>query len=328
MQTSHLGSIALYPSRLQLAVQHGRFEVQQCDLQTSVARLTAAGLLDLASSSALHYDLTADLAGLRALVGPGVLEGTLRLQGQASGALTAITLQGTLAGQHLRYADEHVEALHVTYEGTQLGAQPRVTAHLETQKTRLGQVPVEHLVLDATYDSAVQQLQVTAEVTQSSGYSGKVRGSVHWTATGQQFTLDELVVHLAGHPWRTVAPVEVIHDGQGLRLTQLHLAHADEALELTGAFDGTRFQDVHLRAAQIDVTFLQRLVPLPDFVQGRAALQAHLSGTLTAPVLAMELTLRPEPQPRRPFDQLHATLDYAQQQLQSEVRCVRPTVRC
>jgi len=114
VQTSHLGSIALYPSRLQLTMQHGRFEVQQCDLQTSVARLTAAGLLDLASSSALHYDLTADLAGWRAFVGPGVLEGTLRLQGQVRGALTAITLQGTLAGQHWRYGDEHVEAVHLT----------------------------------------------------------------------------------------------------------------------------------------------------------------------------------------------------------------------
>jgi predicted transcriptional regulator YdeE len=100
----------------------------------------------------------------------------------------------------------------------------------------------------------------------------------------------------------------------------LHLAQADEALELSGAFDGTRFQDVHLRASQIDVTFLQRLVPLPDFVQGRATLQAHLSGTLTTPVLTIELTLRPEPQQPRPFEQLHATLVYDQQQLQSEVR--------
>jgi len=325
VQTSHLGSIALYPSRLQLTRHHDRFEVHQCDLQTSVARLTAAGLLDLARSSALHYDLTADLAGLRALVGPEVLEGTLRLQGQASGALTAITLQGTLAGQHWRYGDEYVEAVQLTYEGTQLGAQPRVTAHLEAQ--RLGKVPVEHLALDATYDSTVQQLQMTAEVAQSSGYSGKVRGSVRWTATGQQFTLDELVVHLADHPWQTLAPVEIMRDGQGLRLTQLHLAHADEVLELSGAFDGTRFQDVHLRAAQIDMTFLQRLllsehlVPLPDFVQGRAAVQAHLSGTLAMPELAMELTLRPdEPQQQRPFDQVHATLVYAQQQLQSELR--------
>ena len=49
-------------------------------------------------------------------------------------------------------------------------------------------------------------------------------------------------------------------------------------------------------------------------------MQAHLSGTLTTPVLAMELTLRPESQQHRPFDQLHVTLAYAQQQLQSEIR--------
>src|SRR5207244_12671297 len=106
------------------------------------------------------------------------------------------------------YGCAHVAAVELTSAGAQLGAQPRVTAHLEAQ--RLGKVPVEHLALDATYDSTVQQLQVSAEVAQSSGYSGKVRGSVHWTATDQQFTLDEFVVHLAGHPWRTVAPVEVI----------------------------------------------------------------------------------------------------------------------
>ena len=206
VQPSHLGSIALYPSRLQLTMQHGRFEVQQCDLQTSVARLTAAGLLDLASSSALHYDLTADLAGLRALVGPEALEGTLRLQGQASGALTAITLQGTLAGQHLRYGDEHVEALEVTYEGTQLGAQPHLTAHLETHKTQLGKVPVEHLALDATYESAVRQLQVTAEVAQSSGYSGKVRGSVTGLRPVSSSPWMNLWYTWQSHPWRTRSP--------------------------------------------------------------------------------------------------------------------------
>jgi autotransporter translocation and assembly factor TamB len=120
VQTSHLGSIALHPSHLQLTVQPGRFEIQHCDLQTSVASLSAAGLLDVASNSALHYELTADLAGLRPLVGPGTLEGTLRLRGQASGALTAITLKGTLTGQHWRYGDAHVEAVQLTYEGNQL----------------------------------------------------------------------------------------------------------------------------------------------------------------------------------------------------------------
>jgi autotransporter translocation and assembly factor TamB len=222
VQTSHVGSIALHSSHLQLTVRHGRFEVQQCDLQTSVARLTAAGLVDLAASSALQYDLTADLAGLRALVGPGALEGTLRVQGQASGTLTAVTLQGALTGQHLQYGDEHVETLQVTYEGTQLAAQPRLTAHLEMHQARVGQVPVERLALDAMYESTARQLAVTADLVQSSGYSGKVRASV--------------------------------------------------------------------------------------------------AGPLAAPVLALEATLWPELQQHKPFDHLHATLVYAQQQLQSDIR--------
>ena len=184
MQTSHLGSIALYPSHLQLAMQHGRFEVQQCDLQTSVARFTAAGLLDLASSSALHYDLTADLAGLRALVGPEALEGTLRLQGQASGALTAISLQGTLAGQHLRYGDEHVETLAGDLRGHPAwGATASDGPSGDAKNARWARSRSSTWPWTPRTTSTVRQLQVTAAVAQSAGYSGKVRGSVHWTAT-------------------------------------------------------------------------------------------------------------------------------------------------
>ena len=90
VQPSTVGSMALYPSGLQVAVQHGRLQVRYCDLHTSVARLTATGLLDLTGSSALHYDLTADLAGLRSLLKTETLEGTLHVWGQASGELTAL----------------------------------------------------------------------------------------------------------------------------------------------------------------------------------------------------------------------------------------------
>src|SRR5207248_2347529 len=83
-------ALTVYSSGLHVSVQHGRVQVQYCDLHTSVARLTATGLLDLAGSSALQYDLTADLASLGALLRTETLDGTLHLWGQASGALTAI----------------------------------------------------------------------------------------------------------------------------------------------------------------------------------------------------------------------------------------------
>ena len=183
--------------------------------------MTATGLLDLAGSSTLHYGLTSDLASLRPLVRTEALEGTLHLQGQASGALTAIRTQGTLVGQRLRYEDYHVGTLQLIYEGSELGTQPHLTAHLEIQKTDVGSVPVERLTLDATYESTGRQLQVSTEVVQSSLYSGKVRGSLHWTETGQQLTLDELLVRLQDHPWQMVAPVEVVRDAPRVRYGQV-----------------------------------------------------------------------------------------------------------
>ena len=320
VQPSAVGSVTLHPSGLHIAVQYGRVQVQYCDLHTSVARLTATGLLDLAGSSALQYDLTADLAGLRSLLRTETLDGTLHLWGQASGALTAISVQGTLEGQRLRYAAYRLETLQLLYAGAQLGAQPHVTAHLGIRRAHVGSVPVERLNVDATYDWSVSQLQVVTEVVQSSVYSGKARGTLTWAETGQQIVVDELLIRLADHPWRTVAPIEVSRAAQGLRLMQFHMAHADEALELSGAFDGQHFQDVHMRVAQLDLTFAQRLMPLPELVQGRATLHAHLTGTVAAPLLDMALTLRPEPRQHMPLDQIEATLAYAQQQLQSAVR--------
>src|SRR5262249_49413572 len=299
-----------------IAVQYGHVQVHNCDLHTSIARLSAAGQLDPAGSSALQYDLTADLAGVGALLRTTTLDGTLHVWGQASGALTALSVQGTLEGQRLRYQAYRLETLQLLYAGAQLGAQPYLTAHLGIHQARVGSVPVERVNVDATYDSSVSQLQVVTEVVQSSVYSGKARGTLTWTETGQQMVVDELLLRLADHPWHTVAPIEVSREAQGLRLTQFRMAHADEALELSGAFDGQLFRNVHVRAAQLDLPFLHRRLPLPELVQGRAPWQAPLTGTVATPRLDMALTLRPEPRQRLPLDQIEATLAYAQQQLQ------------
>src|SRR5439155_22321970 len=96
------------------------------------------------------------------------LDGTLHLWGQASGALTPISVQATLEGQRLRYPAHRLETLQLLYAGVQLGAQPHVPAHLGIRRAHVGSVPVERLNVDATYDSSVSQLQVVTEVVQSS----------------------------------------------------------------------------------------------------------------------------------------------------------------
>jgi len=320
IQPSTVGGITLHPSGCHIAVQPGRVQVQDCDLHTSVARLTATGLLDLAGSSALQYDLTADLAGLRALLRTEALDGILHVRGQASGELTAISAQGSLEGQRLRYGAHRLETLQLLYAGIHLGAQPHVTAQLGIDKARVGSVPVERVHAEATYDSSVSQLRVATEVVQSSVYSARARGTLTWTERGQQLVVDDLLVRLADHPWRTLAPVEVLRGAGGLRLTQLHLAHADEAIELSGAVDGEQLQDLRLQISQLDLAYFQRLVPLPEPLGGRASLQVHLTGTFTEPQVQGELTLQPGSAPGLPFEQLQSTLVYAQKHLQSTTR--------
>ena len=58
------------------------------------------------------------------------------------------------------------------------------------------------------YDSSAAQVHVATEVVQSSVYSGQARGLVTWTTTSQQFVVDELLVRLADHAWRTITPVK------------------------------------------------------------------------------------------------------------------------
>ena len=103
-------------------------------------------------------------------------------------------------------------------------------------------------------------------------------------------------------------------------LEQVRLVHSEEALELSGAIDGEQLQALRLRASRMDVTFLRRLLALPDALAGRATLEAQLDGTFEAPILQSELRLQGDSPPQLPFDQLQATLAYAQRQLQGDMR--------
>ncbi len=320
LQASQLGDITLHPSRLYAAVDAGRLEVQECDVHTSVARLSARGLLDLAGSALLHYDLTADLAGVRALLNADTLQGRLRLQGQASGTLLAPSTHGTLTVQQGQYATSRVESLRMQYQGNPLGPEAHMTASLALQHAVVAEHPVESLTLAGTYSGAARQVQISAEVAHAGKSRGQARGLLQWTESAQQLTLEELVVQAADHPWRLTAPVTATREAAVWRLTPFQLAHREERITLTGAFDGTHFRDVGLQLTQVDVTFLQRWLALPEIVPGLASGQAHLAGTLAAPVFDLTMQLQTPAQAHLPVMQLQATLTYAQQRLQSEVR--------
>ena len=317
---SHLGDIVLNPSRIHLNAASKRVQIQQFNLDTSVAYMTMEGALDLAGNSDLRYDLQARLTDLQPLLGTQTLDGVLHLQGTAQGQWPALTTQGTVNANRLRYQTNQLQALMLTYEASQLGKQPQATANVKLRQAQLGDFSVDQLDLQASYNGSNRQVRFATQVQQAPAYDGTLSGSLQLSHTGQDIRLDTLTIRLDDHIWQASEPIEVSVRNDNVQVHTFRLAHDDEFVMLSGGLEGTHLQDLRLQAAQINLDFLQRLLTLPEPISGRATLVALLTGSFADPQVRTELTLHSSPRQQQSFKHLNATLTYAQQRLKSDLR--------
>ena len=185
---SHLGDIRLQPSQIDLQARQGRFQVQRFDVETSMARMRATGAVDLSGRSDLQYELTANLSNLRQLLDEARLDGDVRLQGQATGEWPDLTARGTLDVRDVQYQEYALDALRLTYEASDLGAQPHATTQLRLQRARLGTVPLAQVELQGAYDGAARQVRFEVNVDQSPGNGMSTQGMLTLQETGQRWT--------------------------------------------------------------------------------------------------------------------------------------------
>ncbi len=317
IRPSRLQEIALHPSYVDLEVNAQQVQVQRFDLDTSIAHTTVSGTFDLAGPVDMQYALTANLAELQPLLGMTALAGAVQTQGQVSGTWPALSGRGTIEGRDLHYQEHAINSLHLTYDGSQLGSQPQLTAQLQVRRAQVGTLPVEQVALDVTYQGAAGQVQFATEVVQSAQSGGRARGTLTRDAAGQQVVLEEFQVRLPDRIWQAAAPLQVAFGPQRVDLTRIHLVHDDESIALSGAVHGEELQDIQLHATQIDLSYLQQLLHLPAVIGGRATFQMQLAGTRAEPHFASELSVQPAASQRLPFTQFSNTLTYAQRQLQS-----------
>jgi len=317
IRPSRLREIALHPSYVDLEIKAQQVQVQRFDLDTSIAHTTLSGTFDLAGTTDMQYALTADLVAWQSLAGMTALSGAVQTQGQISGTWPALGGHGTLEVHDLHYQEHAINSLHLTYEGSQLGSQPQLAAHLQVRYAQVGTLPVEQVAVDVTYQGAAGQVQFATEVIQAAKSGGRARGTLTQDVAGQQVVLEEFEIRLPDRTWHAAAPLQVAFGPQRLDLTRIHLVYDNESIELTGAVHGEELQNIELHATQIDLSYLQQLFHLPDVIGGRATFQMQLAGTRAEPRFESALTVQPATSQRLPFTQFYTTLAYAQRQLQS-----------
>jgi autotransporter translocation and assembly factor TamB len=320
IQPSHLGNIKLQPSQIDVQAQQGRFQVRRFDVETSMARMKATGAIDLAGRSDLQYELSARLDSLRELLEQEELSGRVHLQGQASGNWPALESRGEMDVRDVRYQNYALEALRLTYEGSQLGTQPEVRTQLTLRQARLGEFPVELVKVAGKYSGGARQLSFEASVDQPRTLAVATHGTLTLQEAGQQVNIEALRLQLTDRLWQLSAPVQIRAEPGHVQFTPLRLVHAEESLEISGGLAGEHLQDIRLQATQIDLAPLQQLMNVPEPMPGRASLQVHLTGTFAAPLLNTELAVQPTGRGELPFRQLQTSLVYAERQLKGDVR--------
>ena len=238
LRPSRLRDIVLHPSYIDLAVNAQQVQVQRFDIKTSIAQTTVQGMFDLAGAVDMQYTFSADLAAWQSLVGMPALAGRVEMQGQFSGAWPGLAGRGTVESRNLRYQDNRIDSLHLTFEGSQLGNQPQLTSQLRVRQALVGSLPVEQVTLDVTYAAAEKQVQFAAEVIQAARNGGRARGRLIQEETGQQVVLEELQIRLPDRTWHAAAPLQVAFGPQRLTIGQFRLVHDDESIETLRRYAG------------------------------------------------------------------------------------------
>jgi autotransporter translocation and assembly factor TamB len=285
--------------------------------------MRATGAVDLSGRSDLQYELTANLAAYdRSWTRHALMVACVCGDRRPASGLTHRTWH--LDVRDVQYQEYILDALRLTYEASDLGAQPNATTQLRLQRAHLGALALAQIELQGTYDGAARQVRFEVSMDQSPGNGMSTQGRLTLQETGQRVDIDVLRLQLAERVWEAATPVQVTHEADRLQFTPLRLVHAEESLEISGGIAGEQLQDIRVHASQIDLSIVQRLMAIPDPMHGRATLQVLLSGTLPAPLLHVDLNLQPEGRQNLP-SKVCRPLAYAEQLLQGQVRSNRQT---
>ncbi|WP_089721177.1 translocation/assembly module TamB domain-containing protein [Candidatus Entotheonella palauensis] len=298
VEASRVGLIDLRPSRIDLEADRHRIHIRQFDLDTSIAKMTATGALDLAGHSAIAYDLNANLAPLQPFLGVEPMTGKVHLKGQASGTAEALTATGTLRADQIGFQNHQLHALALTYEGAQLTTQPQVAARIDARQLRVAGISVARVAMQASYDRHTRQLHLAANAAQSASRQATLKGMMTWLDRHQEVVLDQLALQLDGRKWQAPEPVRMKLDTGRLSFQHVRLAHDKASITLTGAIDGQALQEINLRVEQFPIasgTWAGNLAVQGPF--DSLNLDGHLQAkVLDLPPLDIELAGRLTPQ--------------------------------
>ena len=305
-------------ARLRATLSGTALQLEQLQVRSTVADLTAGGTLSTSSKAALQYRLTLGaLAPLQPFLGMP-LQASGDLSGDVQGPLNALRARGTLQLDTWRVADFSGQRLQATFTANQIPAAPQATLRAQVVKVQGPTLAPSSISVEGTY--AAQQGTFTVAVTEGPYQRSRLAGNVS-LAAGQRLTLKTLRLQHQDLVWENAAPVEIVRSPKGvLQIQRFDLRSGLQAVRLQGTLDpeGAVQGEVQVQQLQLRPT-VQAFAPDLAVPDGRLDLALTLAGTRQRPQGQGRLSLTAIQWQKRQLGDIQATVGLSGMTLQTEV---------
>jgi len=286
---AEIAGLTIVGGRVDATLQDGLADVRQLSVSGPDLRVDARGRVALteAGSSDFTYHLESHaLEQIGKLVNQP-LQGGAVVEGTVTGSRSQLQVSGTLDGHNLRHGDNGALDVNSTFTVALPELRPadaRVEANTRATFVKAGGVELQEITAKTTY--AGKQVGFDATVNDQ-GRQLQVRGDTILHPDHSEIHLPQFALRTQGIEWRLAgAEAAVQYGGNRVSFQNVRLQNGTQVIAVDGAVATGGEQasgDLTVRAENVDLVQLQRLLLRDRGVSGSFSANARLTGSLEAP---------------------------------------------
>jgi autotransporter translocation and assembly factor TamB len=317
---SQVGSLTNVRGQLLGKLQHQQFTLDTLKVVANDSSLTAQGKLgDLPATpqGAMTYTLAAqNLTPWLALLGQQGA-GALRLEGSATGSLTALQVEGKTTLSNLKLAGSTLQSGTLTYALRDVGS-PQLRGQVTAALTQMSagirwRTAKVNLSVHGT-----QPVEVQTEFTgqDEQNRTQRLATQIHYQPERLEVLLKELAVQLPGGTWRNRQPARLVMQNKTLTIDDFLLQQADHTVSAGGTFAWQGQQNLRVQITRLPLADIRTVLGSGPQVSGSLSSEVHVQGTAASPEIELSLNTSAITIAGQTYAGLAVQSAYRQQQLQ------------
>jgi autotransporter translocation and assembly factor TamB len=249
------------------------------------------------------------------------LKGAAVVDATVTGNATALKAEGTVQGSAIGYGEQEALSLTSSFTASLPDLEPqRATIEAKSTATflEIGGQSIRQLTADTTFDGSKLAFSMTA---QEGVRELAAEGSAVFHPDHQEIHLANVALRAEQIEWRTAAGTEtsIRYGKERIGIEGLQLVSGDQRIDANGSL-GSAGDALRLRAENVDVSQLDRLLLGDQRLAGRLDATATVSGPLAGVRAEGEFTLAQGAFRQFMFESLAGKVDYAGRGMNVDVR--------